>query len=110
MTSLPPAPPLLTSPTPLFIFPPDTPPPTRDPYPRTWPQRLTRGFSWGARYSMMVDNGFIKVLKTEKSPGDFTVSSGEEMLKVNSPGAAPSPSPHADVECRGSCLFHGVWL
>jgi peroxiredoxin len=33
------------------------------------------------RYSMLVENGVIKVLKTEASPGELTVSSGEEMLK-----------------------------
>mmetsp|Transcript_38034 Transcript_38034/g.97218 ORF Transcript_38034/g.97218 Transcript_38034/m.97218 type:complete len:225 (-) Transcript_38034:260-934(-) len=32
------------------------------------------------RYSMMVDNGIIKVLNVEKSPGDLEVSSGEKML------------------------------
>ena len=33
------------------------------------------------RYSMMVDNGIIKVLHVEKAPSDLEVSSGEKMLE-----------------------------
>jgi len=44
------------------------------------------------RYSMMVDNGIIKVLHVEKGPGELEVSTGEKML-AGETGAWEGPDP-----------------